>query len=97
METTLTNGKTGRIGGICKGSGMIAPNMGTMLSFLTTDIEASPAELEEALQKSVEKTFNMVVVDGDESTNDIVVLLSRPGQGNIDEKFQEALTICAVN
>lgn len=91
VETTLTNGKTVRIGGICKGSGMIAPNMGTMLSFLTTDIEASPAELEEALQKSVKKTFNMVVVDGDESTNDIVVLLSRPGQGNIDEKFQEAL------
>lgn len=91
VETTLQNGETIRIGGITKGSGMIAPNMGTMLSFLTTDIEASPAELEEALQKSVEKTFNMVVVDGDESTNDIVVLLSRPGQGNIDEKFQEAL------
>jgi len=44
VETTLSNGKTVRIGGICKGSGMIAPNMGTMLSFLTTDIEASPAE-----------------------------------------------------
>ncbi|MBI5459094.1 bifunctional ornithine acetyltransferase/N-acetylglutamate synthase [Methanobacterium sp.] len=91
VETTLNNGKTIRIGGITKGSGMIAPNMGTMLSFITTDIEATPNELEEALQKSVEKTFNMVVVDGDESTNDIVILLSRPGQGNIDEKFQEAL------
>jgi len=91
VETKLSNGKTVRIGGICKGSGMIAPNMGTMLSFITTDLEASPAELQEALQKSVDKTFNMLVVDGDESTNDIVVLLSRPGQGNIDEKFQEAL------
>ena len=91
VETTLNNGKTIRIGGITKGSGMIAPNMGTMLSFIATDIEATPTELEEALQKSVEKTFNMVVVDGDESTNDIVILLSRPGQGNIDEKFQEAL------
>lgn len=91
VETTLDNGKTIRIGGITKGSGMIAPNMGTMLSFLVTDIEASPSELEEALKKSVEKTFNMVVVDGDQSTNDIVILLSRPGHGNIDEKFQEAL------
>ncbi len=91
VETTLDNGKTIRIGGITKGSGMIAPNMGTMLSFIATDIEATSTELEEALQKSVEKTFNMVVVDGDESTNDIVILLSRPGQGNIDEKFQEAL------
>jgi glutamate N-acetyltransferase / amino-acid N-acetyltransferase len=91
VETTLNNGKSIRIGGITKGSGMIAPNMGTMLSFITTDIEATPTELEEALQKSVEKTFNMVVVDGDESTNDIVILLSRPGKGNIDEKFQDAL------
>lgn len=91
VETTLNNGKTIRIGGITKGSGMIAPNMGTMLSFITTDIEATPIELEETLKKSVEKTFNMVVVDGDESTNDIVILLSRPGKGNIDENFQEAL------
>ncbi|AUB58894.1 MULTISPECIES: bifunctional ornithine acetyltransferase/N-acetylglutamate synthase [Methanobacterium] len=91
VETTLKNGKTICIGGITKGSGMIAPNMGTMLSFITTDIEASPAELEEALKKSVEKTFNMVVVDGDESTNDIVILMSRPGKGNIDGNFQEAL------
>jgi glutamate N-acetyltransferase / amino-acid N-acetyltransferase len=91
VETILNNGKTIRIGGITKGSGMIAPNMGTMLSFLTTDIEANPRELEKVLKKSVEKTFNMVVVDGDQSTNDIVILLSRPGQGNIDENFQEAL------
>lgn len=91
VETTLNNGKTIRIGGITKGSGMIAPNMGTMLSFLTTDIEADPKELEKALKESVEKTFNMVVVDGDQSTNDIVILLSRPGHGNIDENFQEAL------
>lgn len=91
VETTLRNGKTIRIGGITKGSGMIAPNMGTMLSFIATDIETSPEELEKALKEAVDNTFNMVVVDGDESTNDIVILMSRPGKGSIDENFQEAL------
>lgn len=91
VETTLKNGDIIRIGGITKGSGMIAPNMGTMLSFIATDIEASPTELEKALKEAVEKTFNMVVIDGDESTNDIVILLSRPGKGKIDQNFQEAL------
>jgi len=91
LETTLQNGEKIRIGGITKGSGMIAPNMGTMLCFITTDIEASPQELEKALKEAVDKTFNMVVIDGDESTNDIVVLMAQPGQGKIDENFQEAL------
>ena len=91
VETTLKNGEIIRIGGITKGSGMIAPNMGTMLSFIATDLEASPEELEKSLKEAVAKTFNMVVVDGDESTNDIVVLMSQPGNGKVDENFQEAL------
>jgi glutamate N-acetyltransferase/amino-acid N-acetyltransferase len=91
VETTLKNGQVVRIGGITKGSGMISPNMGTMLSFITTDLEASSQELAGALQKAVDNTFNLVVVDGDESTNDTVILMSRPGQGNIDHNFQGAL------
>jgi len=91
VETTLNTGEKVCIGGITKGSGMIAPNMGTMLSFIVTDIQASPDELEKSLKEAVDKTFNMVVIDGDESTNDIVVLMARPGQGKIDQNFQEAL------
>ena len=92
VETELKNGKIVRIGGITKGSGMIAPNMGTMLSFITTDIDATPNELKNALNMAVESTFNMVVVDGDESTNDTVVLMANGSSGtNIDENFQEAL------
>ncbi len=92
VETQLKNGKTIRIGGINKGSGMIAPNMGTMLCFITTDVKASESELQVALKKAVDASFNMVVVDGDESTNDIVVLMAngKSGEG-IDENFQEAL------
>ncbi len=92
VETELISGKKVRIGGITKGSGMIAPNMGTMLSFITTDIEAEPDELKTALKKAVESTFNMIVVDGDESTNDTVVLMANGSSGgSIDENFQEAL------
>jgi glutamate N-acetyltransferase/amino-acid N-acetyltransferase len=92
VETELKNGKMVRIGGISKGSGMIAPNMGTMLSFITTDIDASPLELEKALKKAVDATFNMVVVDGDESTNDMVILMANGKSGaSIDENFQESL------
>jgi glutamate N-acetyltransferase / amino-acid N-acetyltransferase len=91
VETTLENGSKVRIGGITKGSGMIAPNMGTMLCFITTDLEASPHELAAALKKAVDKTFNLVVVDGDESTNDTVILMARPGKGQMDRNFQEAL------
>ena len=92
VETELKNGKKVRIGGIAKGSGMIAPNMGTMLSFITTDIDATPDELKIALKKAVESTFNMIVVDGDESTNDTVVLMANGSSGcGIDENFQTAL------
>jgi glutamate N-acetyltransferase/amino-acid N-acetyltransferase len=91
LETTLQNGQRVRLGGITKGSGMIAPNMATMLAFLATDLEASPEELEAALKLAVEKSFNMVDVDKDVSTNDTVLLLARPGEGNLDENFQQAL------
>jgi len=92
VETELKDGKKVRIGGITKGSGMISPNMGTMLSFITTDIDASPNELQDALKEAADSTFNMVVVDGDESTNDTVVLMATGSSGaKIDENFQEAL------
>ncbi|AEG18307.1 bifunctional ornithine acetyltransferase/N-acetylglutamate synthase [Methanobacterium paludis] len=96
VETTLKDGKNVKIGGITKGSGMIAPNMGTMLCFITTDVEASPSELQEALKSAVDKSFNMVVIDGDTSTNDMVVLMANGKSGHIDENFQEALDyLCA--
>lgn len=91
VESELNNGLKFKIGGIAKGSGMIAPNMGTLLCFITTDIKASPEELEEALKKAVENTFNMVVIDGDVSTNDTIIILTNGKSGRIDEKFQDAL------
>ena len=69
-------GKTITIGGMCKGSGMIHPNMCTMLGFITTDINISKELLQEALKADIEDTFNMVSVDGDTSTNDTVLLLA---------------------
>ena len=69
-------GKTVRIGGMCKGSGMIHPNMGTMLSFITTDAAISHEMLDKAIKTDVEKTYNMVSVDGDTSTNDTVMVLA---------------------
>ena len=96
VQTTLKDGITVKIGGITKGSGMIAPNMGTMLCFITTDVKASAEELNEALKKAVDKSFNMVVVDGDESTNDTVVLMSSGNSGEIDENFQEALEYLCI-
>lgn len=91
VETELKNGETVKIGGIIKGSGMIAPNMGTMLCFLATDIKASTSQLQTALKIAVEKTLNMVVIDGDVSTNDIVILMANGKSGQLDENFQDAL------
>ena len=91
VESTLTDGQKFKIGGICKGSGMIAPNMATFLCFISTDINASPEELNKALKKAVENTFNMVVIDGDVSTNDTVILMANGKSGRIDHKFHEAL------
>lgn len=64
------------IGSMAKGSGMIEPNMGTMLSFITTDLSISPELLDEALKSSVTVTYNRVSVDGDTSTNDMVLILA---------------------
>jgi len=96
VQTTLKDGSIIKIGGITKGSGMIAPNMGTMLCFITTDVKASPNELNDALKKAVDKSFNMVVVDGDESTNDTVILMTNGSSGKIDENFQEALEFVCI-
>ncbi|HIU32543.1 MAG TPA: bifunctional glutamate N-acetyltransferase/amino-acid acetyltransferase ArgJ [Candidatus Caccousia avistercoris] len=75
-------GKPVRMGGICKGSGMIHPNMCTMLCFLTTDAAVSAPVLEQALRGVVADTFNMVSIDGDTSTNDTVTIMASGLAGN---------------
>lgn len=74
--------KTVTIGGMAKGSGMIHPNMCTMLSFITTDAKISKKALKKALSEDVEDTYNMISVDGDTSTNDTVLLLANGQAGN---------------
>ena len=81
------DGKTVTVGGCCKGSGMIHPNMCTMLGFVTTDINISKEMIQKALSASIEDTFNMVSVDGYTSTNDTVLLLANGLAGN--EKITE--------
>src|SRR5207302_7598681 len=75
-------GKRVRIGGICKGAGMIDPNMATMLCFITTDAAISKAELQNALSNAVQQSFNIITVDGDMSTNDTVIALANGAAGN---------------
>ena len=89
-------GKTVTIGGMCKGSGMIHPNMCTMLSFVTTDAAISQELLLEALKADVSDTYNMISVDGDTSTNDTCLLLANGLAGNpvIAEKNQDYETFC---
>ncbi len=92
-------GRTVTVGGMCKGSGMIHPNMCTMLSFLTTDAAITKELLQKALREDVKDTYNMVSVDGDTSTNDTVLLLANGMAENpiIDQedenyaKFRKAL------
>ena len=81
MEMTI-DGKTVTVGGIAKGSGMIHINMGTMLSFVTTDCAISSKMLEEALKEAVEDSYNMVSVDGDTSTNDTLAIMASGKAGN---------------
>lgn len=81
VEFTL-GGKTCRLGGIAKGSGMIHPNMATMLVFLTTDGAISPRMLQKALSGDIANTFNMLSIDGDTSTNDMVTILANGLAGN---------------
>lgn len=97
-EVAVRVGGKYTIGGIAKGSGMIHPDMGTLLCFLATDASVEPAYLKKALVKAVDISFNMVSVDGDTSTNDTVFLLAngRAGAAITEgspgaEKFQEAL------
>lgn len=89
-------GKTAVIGGMCKGSGMIHPNMCTMLGFVTTDVNISKELLLKALQENVKDTYNMVSVDGDTSTNDTVLLLANGMAGNpeITEENEDYKAFC---
>ena len=80
----IVDGKTCKIGGIAKGSGMIHPNMATMLVFVTTDCAISASMLQKALSSDVESSFNMVSVDGDTSTNDMVSVLANGMAGNAE-------------
>ena len=80
--TVKIGGKTVTVGGMSKGSGMIEPNMATMLGFITTDAAITPAMLKRALFLAINKSFNRLVVDGDESTNDSVFLLASGKAGN---------------
>lgn len=92
-------GKTVHLGGMAKGSGMICPNMATMLSFITTDAAISQEFLNKALKEDIKSTYNMVSVDGDTSTNDTVVVLANGLAGNEEvvsegkdyDAFKEAL------
>ena len=97
-------GKTCRMGGIAKGSGMIHPNMATMLVFITTDACISSKMLKKALSSDIKNTFNMISVDGDTSTNDMVTVLANGKANNAEitaegedfDKFMEALNTVNV-
>ena len=104
VEVTLNNGETVRIAGITKGSGMIAPNMGTMLSFIVTDAVIPADEINKALKKAANISFNMIVVDGDESTNDTCLMMANGASGidvmnygELDSNFQEALNYLCID
>ncbi len=98
-------GKTCKIGGIAKGSGMIHPNMATMLVFITTDCAISPEMLQKALSSDIKNTFNMVSVDGDTSTNDMVTVLANgmaeneeiTSYGEAFDTFMKALNTVTVH
>ncbi|MCL1920158.1 MAG: bifunctional glutamate N-acetyltransferase/amino-acid acetyltransferase ArgJ [Kiritimatiellaeota bacterium] len=98
------DGQAVRIGGMCKGSGMIEPNMATMLGFVTTDAVVDAAALDEALHYATDRSFNRVVGDGDMSTNDTVILMASGAAGNRVltmrhpqwQDFVDALTMVCV-
>lgn len=102
--TFEAGGKTCTIGGIAKGSGMIHPNMATMLVFITTDAAISSEMLQKALSTDIQNTFNMVSVDGDTSTNDMVTILANGMAGNAEitgegadfDAFMQALNTVTV-
>ena len=102
--STQIDGREIVIGGCAKGSGMIHPNMATMLSFVTTDAAVEPSFLQQSLKNAADTSFNMIDIDGDQSTNDTLVVLANGGAGGDEicggtsegEKFQEALTYVCV-
>ncbi|WP_106638645.1 bifunctional glutamate N-acetyltransferase/amino-acid acetyltransferase ArgJ [Allosphingosinicella vermicomposti] len=95
-KEVVVKGSTFTLGGMAKGCGMIAPNMATMLAFLTTDADVDQAELQALLKQAVDATFNTLNVDGATSTNDTVILLASGKKGRPDmEEFAKALeTAC---
>ena len=103
VEFTV-GGKVCKLGGIAKGSGMIHPNMATMLVFITTDCAISPEMLKKALSADVQESFNMISVDGDTSTNDMVSVMANGLAGNAEitsegedfESFMKALNTVTV-
>lgn len=100
----VLDGKLARIGGMAKGAGMIAPNMATMLAFLTTDVRAETSYLQALLKDAAAKTFNMITIDGETSTNDMVIILANGAaeatvsNGGTDSSvFKEALEyVCSI-
>ncbi|MBI1811074.1 MAG: bifunctional glutamate N-acetyltransferase/amino-acid acetyltransferase ArgJ [Nitrospirae bacterium] len=82
--------RTGTIAGICKGAGMIAPNMATMLCFIMTDISVEKRALSKALKDSVRKSFNRITIDGDMSTNDTALIMANGMLGNSEIKENSA-------
>ena len=104
VEFTI-GGKTCKMGGIAKGSGMIHPNLATMLVFITTDAAISPDMLQKALSGDIANTFNMLSIDGDTSTNDMVTVLANGKAGNDEitdfgedfDIFMKALNTVTVN
>jgi glutamate N-acetyltransferase/amino-acid N-acetyltransferase len=100
-KASLAHRSTIKIGGMAKGSGMIEPNMATMLAFITTDAEVDPGMLHHMLKKAVEVSFNSITVDGDTSTNDMVTVLANGASGvKITKKnepfFQKALEMACI-
>ena len=87
--TTCIDGKTVTIGGMCKGAGMIHPNMCTMLSFVTTDACISKEMLQKALSQIVQDSYNMISVDGDTSTNDTALVLANGMAGNKEINMED--------
>ena len=89
-------GQTVTIGAMAKGSGMIHPNMATMLGFVTTDFNITPALLDKALKQSTAQTYNMISVDGDTSTNDMVAILANGQAGNelVDIESADYFAFC---
>ena len=102
--TFEVDGKTIHLGGVAKGSGMIHPDMATMLSFVTTDAAVDPGFLQTVLSEVTDISYNMMTVDGDSSTNDTVLLLANGQAGNRSvtagtaeaETFKAALTQVCV-